>query len=74
MLDGYGNKEGMLRQRVTKEADRRRRLPEHEAAAVARLRHKRDNIFAKGLGPAFIIHNCFPNNGWQAELRYTWTY
>ncbi|MGP3928977.1 hypothetical protein [Nonomuraea sp. KM88] len=38
------------------------------------LRHQRDNIFAKGMGPAFIIHNYFPNNGWQAELRQAWTY
>lgn len=35
-------------------------------------RIRRDNIIAKGLGPAFIIHNYNPNNGWQAELRYTW--
>ncbi|MBF8194370.1 hypothetical protein ITP53_53690 [Nonomuraea sp. K274] len=44
------------------------------AGGPLELRHQRDNIFAKGLGPAFIIHNYFPNNGWQAELRSSWTY
>jgi len=38
------------------------------------LRHERDNIFAKYVGPAYIIHNYYPNNGWHADLRYYWTY
>ncbi|WP_213587631.1 hypothetical protein [Paenibacillus sp. J2TS4] len=38
------------------------------------LRIERDHIFAKGLGPAYMIHNYFPNNGWEADLRYSWTY
>ncbi|MFG2056543.1 hypothetical protein ACGFI9_21220 [Micromonospora sp. NPDC048930] len=44
------------------------------AGGPLELRHERDHILAKGLGPAYIIHNYFPNNGWQAELRYNWTY
>ncbi|MEW2357677.1 hypothetical protein [Spirillospora sp. NPDC029432] len=44
------------------------------AGGPLELRHDRDNIFAKGLGPAYIIHNYFPDNGWQADLRYSWTY
>ncbi|MBD2872707.1 hypothetical protein [Paenibacillus arenilitoris] len=38
------------------------------------LRIERDHILAKGIGPAYIIHNYFPNNGWHADLRYYWTY
>jgi len=38
------------------------------------LRIERDQILARGLGPAFIIHNYFPNNGWRAELNASWTY
>ncbi|ALC80598.1 MULTISPECIES: hypothetical protein [Bacillus] len=38
------------------------------------LRIERDNIFAKGMGPAYIIHNYFPNNGWHADMRYSWTW
>ena len=44
------------------------------AGGPLELRIERDNIFAKGLGPAYIIHDHVPNNGWQAELRYGWTY
>ncbi|WP_221568978.1 hypothetical protein [Alkalihalobacillus sp. TS-13] len=38
------------------------------------LRIERDHIFAKGMGPAYIIHNYFPNNGWHADLRYYWNW
>ncbi|MEV0614194.1 hypothetical protein AB0I81_12790 [Nonomuraea sp. NPDC050404] len=44
------------------------------AGGELELRHQRDNVFAKGMGPAFVIHNYFPNDGWQAELKSSWTY
>lgn len=44
------------------------------AGGPLKVRNERDNIFAKGLGPAFIIHNYVPNNGWEAHLRNNWTY
>lgn len=34
------------------------------------VKHHRDNIFAKGLGPAFIIHNW--DNGWKAHGSAYW--
>lgn len=35
-------------------------------------RHHRDHILAKGLGPAFIVHDWA--TGWEAHGRFYWTY
>jgi hypothetical protein len=37
------------------------------------LVQQRDNIFAKGIGEAFTIHD-YLHNGWEAYDRYYWTY
>jgi hypothetical protein len=39
------------------------------------LRVWRDQIEARNLGQAFIVHSYLPaDNGWEAHLRYEWSY